>query len=132
MVKVWDYLTLPHLMTQWMGEPEMKIEVFTDWKVGNAFLVRGIFHEKFENTGKVIHFEPHKLLSYSQLSSKSRLQDKEENYTFVAFQLDEQNNETILKVTAHNFPTESIYRHVDFYWKATPTLIKQMIEFQSA
>ena len=28
-------------MKQWMGEPEVKIEIITDWKVGEKIIVKG-------------------------------------------------------------------------------------------
>jgi uncharacterized protein YndB with AHSA1/START domain len=38
---VWRTLTNPILMKQWMAEPDLRIEIVTDWKVGSPFIVRG-------------------------------------------------------------------------------------------
>ena len=51
---VWRYLTNPELIKQWMGEPEMNIEVFTNWIVGNPILIKGFHHKRFKNKGENI------------------------------------------------------------------------------
>ena len=38
---VWRTLTNPILMKQWMAEPDLRIEIVTDWKVGSPFIVSG-------------------------------------------------------------------------------------------
>jgi len=125
--KVWDALTNPDLMKKWMSESE--IEIITDWQVGKPFLIRGKLHGiKFENTGRVLQFEPEKLLEYSHLSSLSRLPDKPENYSVIAFSIAPSEDQTTLTLTASNFPTESIYKHVAFYWNVTPEILKRMLE----
>ena len=124
---VWDALTNPDLMKKWMSESE--IEIITDWQVGNPFLIRGKLHGiKFENTGRVLQFEPGKLLEYSHLSSLSRLPDKPENYSVIAFSIAPSEDQTTLTLTASNFPTETIYKHVAFYWNVTPEILKRMLE----
>ncbi len=85
--KVWDALTNPGLMKQWMGEPEMKLEIFTDWKVRSLIIIKVFQHTKFENKGTVLRFEPNRILKYNYLSSISRLPDKPENYTVIEFKL---------------------------------------------
>jgi len=125
--KVWDALTNPDLMKKWMSESE--IEIIADWQVGKPFLIRGKLHGiKFENTGRVLQFEPGKLLEYSHLSSLSRLPDKPENYSVIAFSIAPTEDQTTLTLTASNFPTESIYKHVAFYWNVTPEILKRMLE----
>jgi len=127
--RVWDTLTYPELMKQWMAETE--IEIITDWKVGSPFVIRGNLHGiNFENTGAVLQFEPEKILQYSHLSSLSRLPDKPENYSVVEFRLAPIENRTTLLLTLSNFPTESIYKHLAFYWNVTLEILKRMIEQQ--
>src|SRR5262249_49340759 len=124
---VWETLTQSELMQKWMSET--KINIITDWKVGNPFIIRGILHRvKFENKGTVLQFEPEQSLQYTHLSSISRLPDTPENYTILEFSLAPINNQTTLTFTASNFPTETIYKHFRFYWNVTLEILKKMIE----
>ena len=127
--KVWDTLTTPESMKRWMSETE--IDIITDWNVGSPMLIRGRLHRvKFENTGTVLQFEPEELLRYSHLSSLSRLPDKPENYSIFEFRLAPIGSQSSLTVTASNFPTETIYKHLAFYWNVTLEIIKRMVEEQ--
>lgn len=125
---VWNILTKPDLMKQWMGEPEMEIEVITDWHVGTPIVIKGFHHIKFENKGTILRFDPPLALSYNYLSSLSRLPYKPENHTTLAFTLTPVKNHTSLTLTLSNFPTESIFKHVDFYWNATLEIMKKLTE----
>jgi len=127
-VSVWQYLTNPDLMKQWMGDPEMKIEVITDWKVGNPFVVKGFHHQQFENKGTILQFEPEIIFQYSYLSSLSNLDDTPENHTMITFTLVPKDGKTELTVEVANFPTEVIYKHLEFYWNGTVHLLKQVIQ----
>jgi uncharacterized protein YndB with AHSA1/START domain len=125
--KIWEALTNPDLMKKWMSE--LEIEILTDWKVGNLVVIRGKLHGiKFENKGRVLQFEPEKILQYSHLSSLSRLPDKPENYSVFDFRLTPKEDLTLLTLTVSNFPTESIYKHLAFYWNVTLEIFKRMIE----
>jgi uncharacterized protein YndB with AHSA1/START domain len=125
--KVWDTLTTPELMKKWMFETE--IQIITDWKVGNPFVIQGNLNGKnFENRGTVLQFEIEKILRYNHLSSLSRLPNKPENYSVVEFRLAAVKNQTVVTLTLSNFPTESIYKHLAFYWNVTVEILKRMIE----
>jgi uncharacterized protein YndB with AHSA1/START domain len=126
--KVWQMLTTPELMKKWMMS-DIDIEIITDWKVGSPIEIRGTMNGKdFENKGTVLQFKPERALQYSHLSSLSRLPDRPENYAVVAFRLNPPGDQTTLTLTLSNFATESIYKHVAFYWNVTLEVLKQMIE----
>jgi uncharacterized protein YndB with AHSA1/START domain len=125
---VWEALTKPDLMKQWMGEPEMALEIETDWRVGGPFLMKGFLHGHFENKGEVLQFEPNKALKYSHLSSISRLPDVPESYSFCEFRLEPDGENTSLTVIVSGFPTETIFKHLQFYWRVAPGLLKKFIE----
>ena len=127
---VWRALTDADLMKQWMAEPEMRIEIITDWNVGSPMIVKGHHNNvDFENKGTVLLLEPHSLLRHSHLSSLSRLPDTPDNYTIIEFQLAEtEENSTLLTVRISNFPTESIFKHWEFYWRITIEVLKRFIE----
>ena len=67
-------------------------------------------------------------LQYSHLSSRSRLPDLTENYVVIGFVLTPQNNQTVVTLTASNFPTEVIYKHLAFYWNVAMELLKKNLE----
>lgn len=115
-------------MRQWMGEPEMQVEVTTNWQVGQPILISGFHHVKFENRGTVLRFEPGRLLSYNYLSSVSRLPAVPENHTVLEFELIPAGAATTLQLTASSFPTQTIFKQVEFYWKSTLPLIRQRVE----
>ncbi len=127
---IWKALTEPALMKQWMGELEMNIEIQTDWTINSPIIISGYHHVKFENKGTVLLFEVNKKLAYTHLSSLSRLPDKPENYTFFDFTVAPIDSHTSLTLTISNFPTETIFKHLEFYWRATIKMLKTFIEGQ--
>lgn len=127
---VWNTLTDFSLMKQWMGENEMNLEIITDWNVNGPIIINGFHHAKFQNKGTVLKYEPNRLLEYSHLSSLSRLEDKKENYSILRFELSLLQQQTALTLTIENFPTETIYKHLCFYWRATVEKIKTINEQQ--
>lgn len=125
---VWQALTEPAHMAAWMGEPEMKLEVLADWRVGGAVIVRGVHYGRFENRGTVLAFEPGQRLGYTHLSSISHLPDVPESYTHLDFRLKSAGEGTRLELTLAGFPTDTIYRHLAFYWSGTLELLKRYAE----
>lgn len=125
---VWKTLTEPPLMKQWMGDPETEIDIQTNWLVNGPIVISGFHHLKFENKGTVLQFEPGQALKYNFLSSLSPLPDLPENYTVIEFTLSPADRQTALTLVITDFPTETIYRHLDFYWRTTIELIKQLAE----
>lgn len=125
---VWEHLTNPDLIATWMAEPEMQLEIITDWKVGKPIIIKGIHYAKFENKGLVLQFDPERLLQYTHLSSLSHLPDVIESYTVITFTLLAIDNQTELTVRVENFPTESIFKHHEFYWKGTLGVISKGVE----
>jgi uncharacterized protein YndB with AHSA1/START domain len=126
--EVWSALTVPERMTKWMGDPEMGLEVHTRWEIGTPILIRGFHHTKFENKGIVLKYEKESRLSYTHLSSVSRLPDKQESYSILEFLLTAVGNHTLLTLTIENFPTDTIRKHLEFYWKTTMLAIKESVE----
>lgn len=128
--EVWAILTTPELMSQWMGEAEMQIKVITDWKINSPILIQGFHHVKFENKGVILQYDEGSRLSYTHLSSVSRLPDNPESYSIFEFVLTPLEEKTMLTFSIENFPTEVIRKHLEFYWRTTIMGIKKMIEAQ--
>jgi uncharacterized protein YndB with AHSA1/START domain len=125
---VWQFLTSASLMTKWMSDPGMDIEVITDWRVGRPIVVKGFHHVNFENHGTVLHFEPFKRLQYTHLSSVSNLPESSESYCIFSFDLESIDKATRLSLTIENSPDEVIFKHLQLYWNSTLNVLKQMIE----
>jgi uncharacterized protein YndB with AHSA1/START domain len=128
---VWTALTDPQQMKQWMGEPEMQLEIESSWQVGSPFIIRGFHHVHFVSKGTILQYDLHKTLRYSHLSSISRLADIPSHYTLFKFELTPQEAQTTLTLTIDNFPTEVIYQHLNFYWRGTLEKIRQFAEAQN-
>jgi uncharacterized protein YndB with AHSA1/START domain len=125
--KVWHALTDISLISQWMSETEMNID--TDWGVGNSIVFQGRWHKmKYRNAGKVLRFDPGRVLSYSHLSSLSRLPDLPENHSVITFQLTPQDDNTVVELTLSDFPTFEIQKHLEFYWRVTLGIFKEFVE----
>jgi uncharacterized protein YndB with AHSA1/START domain len=129
---VWTTLTDLELMSKWLGDPEMNIEVQTDWNINSPIFIRGFHHTKFENKGTILQYDKEKRLSYTHLSSVSRLADEKENYTILEFILTPIDNQTQLTLNIENFPTETIRKHLEFYWRTTIVTIKKQTENKTA
>ncbi|RUL77542.1 SRPBCC family protein [Dyella choica] len=125
---VWEHLVRPQSMREWLGGDDYAVEVDTTWALGSAIVVRGVHHLPFENRGVVLAFRPCKELSFTHLSSLSRLPDQSSSYTKLSFVLDADGDQTILKFKASGFPTTAIYRHLRFYWMGTIGAFKKYVE----
>jgi uncharacterized protein YndB with AHSA1/START domain len=126
--EVWKSLTDIESMKQWMGAPEMELEITTSWDIGSPITITGFHHVKFENRGVVLEYLTDRLVSYNFLSSISRLPYEPENHTVLRFTLDAENDHTALSLIISNFPTETIYHHLNFYWNTTLVMLKRHIE----
>jgi uncharacterized protein YndB with AHSA1/START domain len=126
---VWAALTRPELMKRWMSDSE--IEIITTWEVGSPIIINAqevSYKTAFKNTGVVLQFLKEQVLEYSHLSSLSRLADQPENYTLIRFNLQQEEDHTLLELNLSNFPTESHYKHIDFYWTVTLEVLKRFLE----
>lgn len=125
---VWHALTDPAAMRVWMGEPEMAIDVATDWRPGSPIVLSGVHHGPFRNHGIVLDAVPGALLRYTHLSSVSGLADVPEHYSVIAFVLDAADGGTAVRLTVERFSTDTIYRHLSLYWRGTMDVFKAYAE----
>lgn len=126
-LKIWQVLTQSEWIQRWILDSE--VEVISDWIKGSPIIIRGDLHtEHFENKGTILQAEPEHILQYTHLSSISGLPDSKESYTIIQFELNQPSNQTELFLTLTNFPTETIYWHLEFYWNVTLGLIKNLCE----
>ncbi|WP_281163376.1 SRPBCC domain-containing protein [Niabella aurantiaca] len=76
----------------------------------------------------VLAIETGRLLRYNQISSLSELEEAEHNYSVFEFILTPLETQTRLTLTITGFPTDTIYKHLAFYWNATLYKIKRVVE----
>jgi uncharacterized protein YndB with AHSA1/START domain len=123
--KVWDALTNPAIIKQWL----FGTNVISDWKVGSPILFTGVWQgTEYKDKGNILQFDKEKVFQYNYWSGFSGLADAIENYSIVTFKLEATNNETQLTLTQTHFPTEIGYEHSDKNWDATLELMKKIIE----
>jgi uncharacterized protein YndB with AHSA1/START domain len=125
---VWNALTDPAAMRAWIGEPEMAIDVRTDWRPGTPIVITGVHHGRFRNVGTVLACVPETALRYSHLSSVSHLPDMPEHHSVIAFELADADGGTSLRLVVERFATETIFRHLDLYWRGTMAVFKAFVE----
>lgn len=125
---VWAALTDPVAMSTWMGEPDMRIDVRTDWRPGAPIVVTGVHHGPFRNDGIVLDCVPERLLRYSHRSSVSHLPDTPDSDSEIAFALAPVAGGTAVHLAVQGFPTETIFRHLDLYWRGTMEVFKAYVE----
>jgi uncharacterized protein YndB with AHSA1/START domain len=97
--KVWDALTKPDLIKQYL----FGTEVIIDWQVGSPITYKGVWQGKsYEDKGKVLEIEPRKILVSTFWSSLSGLPDIPENYKTVRYELSATGDITSLTITQDN------------------------------
>jgi uncharacterized protein YndB with AHSA1/START domain len=123
--RVWNALTDPELIKQYL----FGTQTITDWKKGSDIRFKGQWEGKsYEDKGKIININPNKFLHYTYWSSMSQLEDKPENYKNVVFELREENNQTLLKLTQDNNDTEESRKHSEQNWKTVLDGLKKVVE----
>ena len=123
--KVWDALTKPELIKQYM----FGTEVITDWQVGSPITYKGIWGGKaYEDKGKVLQIEIEKLLVSTFWSSLAGLPDIPENYKTVRYELVPEDNGTRLTITQDNNDSQEEAAHSKQNWKMVLDGIKKLLE----
>lgn len=122
--RVWDVLTNPKYIVQWLGTITE-----SEWEKGSPIKFKFSWEGKdFIDKGKINVFEEKKRFSYSYWSSFSGLPDKEENYSIITFDLDKDGNHTKLTLTHTNFATETMYQSSGENWDLSLDTIKRIAE----
>ncbi len=123
--KVWDALTKPELVKQYLFGTDM----IADWRVGGNIIYRGEWEGKsYEDKGTVIAIEPKKLLKTTYFSKMSGMEDKPENYHTVSYELIEKGGKTILTVRQDNIATKESADHSGENWGMVLHKLKELLE----
>jgi uncharacterized protein YndB with AHSA1/START domain len=122
--KVWETLTEPHLIYNWLGT-----RVETNWEEGSPITFSYTFFNKsYTDKGIVLQNEPMHILSYSFWSAFSGLEDEPENYTVVTFELSPGENVVHLIMLHHNIHNDEMYEYADKNWEETLSNLKELAE----
>jgi len=124
-IKVWDAITNPELVKQYLFGTDMS----ADWKVGGRITYRGSWEGKeYEDGGTILEIEPEKILRSTYWSSMSSTEDKPENYMVVTYILEKKNNGTMLTITQDNNKTDEAKEHSSENWGVVLESMKKLIE----
>jgi len=124
-LKVWDALTKPQLIKQYL----FGTDVTTDWQVGSPITYTGIWNGKeYKDKGQVLQVEVGKLLVSSFWSSLSGLPDIPENYKTVRYELTVESSGTKLTITQDNNNSQEEADHSSQNWKMVLEGIKKLLE----
>ena len=123
--KVWDALINPEIIKQYF----FGTEVVSDWEVDREIIFQGEYQgTKYRDKGNILKIESEKILQYNYWSGFSGLEDKEENYSIVTYELNDENGKTRLSITQENFANEQSKEHADKNWDIVLNQMKEIIE----
>ena len=123
--KVWDALTKPDLIKQYLSGTE----VATDWQVGSPITYKGTWEGKtYEDKGEILQIEPGRLLVSTYWSSLSGVPDIPENYKTVRYELSAEGDRTWLTVTQENNDSQEEAEHSERNWNLVLDGLKKLLE----
>lgn len=119
--KVWDALTNPEQIKQYL----FGTETLTDWKVGSPIIFQGEFQgQQYKDKGIVVKNKANQLLQYNYWSGFSGLEDKEENYCLVTYEIEELgSNQVRLTWSQNGFANEQGQQHTE---NSLPVMLEQI------
>jgi len=132
-LQVWDALVNPSKTKIYM----FGCETVSDWKPGSELLWKGSYEgkEMVFVKGNVVSIEPNKKLIYTVFDPNGTLADLPENYLTVTYDLKEENNQTVLRVSQGDYTKvgEGEKRYAESYnngegWNPILEAIKKLVE----
>ena len=127
--RVWSALTDPAEIKQYM----FGSEVLTDWEPGSRIVWRGEYDGKsYEDHGEILVFEPDKRLVVTHFSPLQGAEDLPENYHVLAYDLEEVNGETRLRLSQDNNASPEAAQHSRANWETMLGGLKSVVERSEA
>ena len=123
--KIWDALTNPELIRQYM----FGTNIISDWKEGSPIIWKGEWEgNKYVDKGVILKLEPERLIRYSHFSPLSGQQDLPENYHTVTIGLSVKGKQTFVSLLQDNNATEKVREHSEKNWKIILDGLKKLLE----
>lgn len=124
---VWDALTKPELVKQYLFGTEMK----ADWKVGGKITYSGEWEGKaYQDHGTILEIEPRKRLVCTYWSAAFG-DDVPENYQTLTYSLTPDGGAVLLEITQDNVLSEESKTHSEANWKAVSEKLRDVVESQA-
>jgi len=124
-VKVWDALTKPEIIRQYM----FGAEVISDWKVGGPIVWKGVWEGKpYEDKGTIMKMECLERLVFTHFSPLSGVPDVPENYHTVTYELSDDGDFTTVSVTQDNNASEELREQSRKNWEGVLSGLKKTLE----
>jgi uncharacterized protein YndB with AHSA1/START domain len=123
--RIWKALTDPAEIKQYMFGTNTE----TTWEKGSTITYSGEYKGKaYEDKGTVIDIVPNKLLHTTHYSPLSGKPDVPENYAHVTYELEEQGNQTIFKLTQDHIENEEERTHMEQNWTMVLDGLQNVVE----
>jgi len=123
--KVWDALTKPELIKQYL----FGTQVTTDWQVGSPITYEGVWEGKpYKDKGTILQVEQGRLLVSTFWSALAGLPDVPENYQTISYELSAEGSGTKLTLTQDNNNTQEDANHSEQNWKMVLEGMKKLLE----
>ena len=124
--KLWLVLTSPDTIKGYFNNQYVR----TDWVVGHPiYWSDNRQDDPYADKGKVLEFEPMKVLSFSHWSPLTGVEDKSDNYQIISFQLTPLENSTNLSlVISANSSQRGVDQMARTTWKKVLLEIKKLAE----
>lgn len=122
--KVWDALTDPQAITQYM----FGTKVTSDWKPGSSISWKGEWEGKsYEDKGVIVRALPSQELEYTHYSPMAGLPDEPENYHTVTIELSGEEH-THVTLSQDNNSSEEEKQHSEKNWSQMLAGLKKYAE----
>ncbi|MDQ3077117.1 MAG: SRPBCC domain-containing protein [bacterium] len=123
--KVWEALTKPELVKQYLFGTDMK----TTWEVGSPITYTGEWEGKpYEDKGTILEVVPGKKIVMTYWSPASGVADIPENYKTIAYEIIPQGDTTKLVIIQDNNGTEESRDQSEQNWSTVLGGIKKLLE----
>jgi uncharacterized protein YndB with AHSA1/START domain len=123
--RVWTALTDPDEIEKYM----FGSHVVTDWKPGSPIVWKGEYEgKKYEDKGKVLEYEPERLLRLTHFSPLSGQEDVPANYHTLTYELEGRGEKTLVALTQDNNPTAEAAEHSKANWQKMLSGLKEVVE----